>query len=146
MTAPTTVSIEVRRVIPAPVDDVFRAWIDPALLAQWIAPGELQASVDCFEPRVGGAYRVTMRDDTQGEMHVVAGKFLEIAAPHRLRMTWAWENDSERPSLVTVDFVSRDAATEVVVRHDRLSEEEAALHETGWGLCLDQLGGTVAAS
>jgi hypothetical protein len=41
---------------------------------------------------------------------------------------------------VSVEFIERGAATEVVLRHEGLpSDEERAKHEHGWTGCVDKL-------
>ncbi len=143
MTCTELQTIEIRRLIPAEPQEVFEAWIDPRLLARWFAPGELVATVDCFEPTAGGGFKITMRDHARGETHVVGGKFVEILAPTRIVMTWSWESEPEPASLVSVDFVTKSNGTEVVIQHDQLTEGEAALHRDGWNACLDKLEATV---
>ena len=143
MTCTGLQAIEVRRLIRSGPEEVFEAWIDPRLLARWFAPGELVATVDCFEPTAGGGFRITMRDHDRGETHVVSGKFVEIVAPSKIVMTWSWEGEPEPDSLVTVAFATRPGGTEVVIQHDQLTEEAAALHRDGWNACLDKLEGAL---
>ncbi len=42
MTAPTSVTIV--RTFACPIDEVFAAWTDPALLRRWLAPGPARFS------------------------------------------------------------------------------------------------------
>jgi uncharacterized protein YndB with AHSA1/START domain len=43
----------VERVLDANIDDVYNAWTDPALLAQWITEG---GTVEKADIRVGGEF------------------------------------------------------------------------------------------
>ena len=66
----------------------------------WDTP---EAEVDL---RVGGGYRLAMRDPGSGDVHVVAGEYTEVVPPERLAYTWTWEHDSpgSAGSIVTVLF------------------------------------------
>ena len=49
------------RIIKAPRQAVYRAFIDPELLARWLAPDTMQAYVHELHPREGGKIRMTLR-------------------------------------------------------------------------------------
>ena len=50
--------VRLERTIPAPPDQVYRAWLDPEVLRRWLAPGGLEVSRLELEARVGGRLRV----------------------------------------------------------------------------------------
>ena len=54
----TTPVVRLERVIAAPPHDVYRAWLDPDLLQQWLAPGGITVERAEVEARVGGRYRI----------------------------------------------------------------------------------------
>lgn len=134
----TTVRLE--RTFDASAEAVFDAWTHPEVLRRWWAAGEdwttPEAEVDL---RVGGGYRLTMRDPG-GAACTVVGEYLEISRPERLRYTRRWADGEEGDSVVDVRFVERGGRTTVVLEHARLptarSREE---HERGWSACLATL-------
>ncbi|HEV2139810.1 MAG TPA: SRPBCC domain-containing protein [Candidatus Dormibacteraeota bacterium] len=128
--------IEVRRLVAAPVAEVFRWWSEPALLERWMSPiGTVEAEVDL---RVGGNLRIVMKGEAVEIEH--RGHFVEIDPPRRLAFTWE-SIYTNGPSLVTVSFErDGDAATNVVIVHSRLSPGAAASHAGGWAAMLDRLG------
>ena len=95
------------------------------------------------DPVVGGSYRIVMHqpDDMVVE-HV--GKYLEIAPPRRLVFTWASPATQHKDSLVTIEFIESDSATEVSLTHEQLPEYMAQAHVGGWTSALDKLAARVA--
>ena len=65
--------IESVRIFDAPVELVFRAWTEPALLAQWFGPRTFTNPVCEADPRVGGKWRIVMRDTNGVDYSAAAG-------------------------------------------------------------------------
>ena len=83
-----------------------------------------------------------MRPPEGDSAYVCIGTYREVRAPERLVYTWAWESPSpfDGETVVTVEFIDRGDATEVVLTHELFSSEEARdEHEKGWNGVLDQL-------
>lgn len=131
-------TLEVRRTIPAPRERVFDAWTQAKELNRWSAPPPMTPSAE-VDLRVGGRYRVVMRGP-DGVDRRVGGVYRTIERPSKLVYTWKWEESPMPDSVVTVEFLDRGKATEVVLRHEGLSDVESrARHEHGWNGCLDNL-------
>jgi uncharacterized protein YndB with AHSA1/START domain len=133
-------SVEVRRRLPAPPDEVFRWWTEPELMQKWMTPtGDVEASVDL---RAGGALRVVMSGGGMVIEHV--GTFLEIDRPNRLVFTWASRYTGPNTSLVTVEFhPAAGNATDLRITHTELPEEATTSHGGGWIAMLDRLEGAL---
>ena len=133
-------SLVIRRALNAPVDRVFKAWTDPKLMQRWFCPGQMTAHVDA-DPRVGGAYRIEMRE-ASGETHTVAGTYQEIAENARLVFSWRWEG-SQMETIVRVDFkASGSNQTDLTIVHSGFDGEDTRdKHNAGWTACLDKLEG-----
>src|SRR6187399_217541 len=97
-------AVVVRRTIAASAEDLFDAWLDPEALAQWMRPGEIRSTVARVEPRVGGAYEITMHGSA-GSSYVHKGVYRAIDRPKRLVFTWHSPATEQKETLVTVDFV-----------------------------------------
>jgi glutathione S-transferase len=124
---------------------VFEAWTDPKQLNLWSAPEpmEVEAEVDL---RVGGRYRILMKG-SDGGVFTAVGEYREIDPPHRISYTWKWEEEGNDyyDTLVTVEFLDRDGATEVVLVHELFPDAEiAGKHTEGWTSCLNRLEGLYA--
>lgn len=140
------VVLRVTRTFDATVEQVFDAWTNPEVLRRWWAAGETwETPLAEVDLRPGGRYRLSMRNAETGEVHTVGGEYREVVRPERLAYTWSWETNVEQmtgseDTLVVVDFVVSDGATEVVVTHSGFANEElAGMHEHGWIACLDNL-------
>ncbi|MGA8576689.1 MAG: SRPBCC domain-containing protein [Candidatus Cybelea sp.] len=143
--APAVPALVIRRVLKAPRERVFAAWAEPEMLRRWLAPGEMRVSRLDFDPRAGGAYRITMLSP-EGEPFVVHGTIRDLRAPERLSMTWQWEDDNGAPegneTILTLDFYDRDGDTELVLTHENLTDAQSRdRHEHGWNDILDKMPG-----
>jgi uncharacterized protein YndB with AHSA1/START domain len=58
---------DLTREFDAPLELVRRAWTDPDLVKQWLGPRRLEMIIERWEPRAGGAYRYTHRDEAGNE-------------------------------------------------------------------------------
>ena len=134
--------LRVTRLIKAPRDRIFVAWITPDDLLKWFGPEECRVLSARVHPRVGGEYQLRLQTENYGEISL-HGIFRELKQPDKLVYTW---NMSGHPklefgeSLVTVEFLDRSGSTEVQITHDGLPNEEVKQdHDQGWNGCLDKL-------
>jgi uncharacterized protein YndB with AHSA1/START domain len=133
-----TGTVRLERTYDATAEAVFDAWTNPEVLRRWwkANPGwnDAEAEVDL---RVGGAYRLAMRDPEAGEDYVVRGTYREISRPDRLVYSWAWEGTGPyagHESEVAVSFMEQEPGrTTVVIEHAGLLDDSSrAAHRRGW--------------
>jgi uncharacterized protein YndB with AHSA1/START domain len=81
------------RVINAPREALYRAFIDPAALVVWLPPGEMTGEIYSFDARVGGEYRMSLfypsseqvhRGKTSEKEDSVTVRFVELTPPVRI--------------------------------------------------------------
>jgi len=137
-------TIRLVQMVPAPVDQVFAAWTNPASMADWYAPtDEFTTPIAEADPRVAGMYKVGMKRNDQEFTNIVSGQYCRIEAPHCICFTWAWE--APRPDVhetqVTLEFRPKGAdSTELTLIHERFRDEEQQKgHTEGWTGCLSRL-------
>ncbi len=137
--------VKVFKVVKAPVEEVFNAWIDPEQRKKWwSASPEHSCSLCEIDGREGGSYRLGMHKDDQE--WVVVGEFLEVNPTSKLKFTWSWEHVPELSnSVVTVEFnpidIDGTPATELVLIHEKLADPSMrSEHNHGWVGCLHSLG------
>jgi uncharacterized protein YndB with AHSA1/START domain len=135
-TAPA--SIRVRRRIAAPAQALFEAWLDPNAIAAWMRPFDTVRTEAQANPVVGGSYRIDMHQPDGGVVEHV-GKYVAIDPPRRLVFTWASPATQHKDSLVTIEFIESDGATEVVLTHEQLPEYMAQAHVGGWTSAFEKL-------
>jgi uncharacterized protein YndB with AHSA1/START domain len=127
--------VQIVRTIPAPREQVFRAWTDPDQLRRWWGPGEFTCPEAEVDLRPGGTYRLVMQPP-RGEPFVVAGTYREVEPPARLVYTWRWETGPAADgseSLVSVEFREQGERTELVLTHtDFPASHGPAPYEMGW--------------
>lgn len=137
----TTHSLQVRRTIPASPQRVYQAWTDPKILADWFAPSaDFTTIVHGADARVGGAYRIEMRN-ASGASHIAVGEYRELVPGKRLAFTWRWaEKAGMTETLVTVEFQPEGTQTVVVLTHTLFqTPADRDDHTKGWNGCLSRL-------
>ncbi len=136
----TVPAITIRREFAFPAATLFDAWLDPELVAEWMRPGSFAKSVVRIDPREGGKFEILMQSPGGEVPH--RGVYRKIDRPNRLVFTWISPHTQERETLVTVDFIAKGKATEIVVRHEGLPDEKAInAHTGGWTTILERLSG-----
>jgi uncharacterized protein YndB with AHSA1/START domain len=134
----------VRRVLPVARERVFAAWLDPVSLAQWMRPGETTDAVVEVDARVGGRFRIVMRQGRRGnEDYEHRGEYLVIQPPSLLSFTWISAATDQQPTVVTVELLERGANTELVLTHRRLRPDKIESHRMGWTDIVRRLGETL---
>jgi len=144
------VAVRLERTLHAPPDRVFRAFLDPDLIRQWIAPDDLAVDRVTVDARVGGRIDVwhSRNGASTGRFE---GHFLKIDPPRELVYRWAFvgtepEKGEYYDTLVTVRLrPESEGQTRISVVHERLEElRRGAPHihvqlVPGWTNCLDKL-------
>ncbi len=132
--------VRVERTFAASAEAVFDAWTSPDVMRRWLHCGPdwdtPEAEVDL---RVGGEVRVVMRkpDRTDAEAR---GQYVLIDRPHRLVMTWTFDDDPTNEQLIELSFTESEGATTVLLVNSRIStDERRAGQDWGWQGCLEQL-------
>ena len=134
-----TIALVVRRLIQATPERLFEAWTKPTQLRVWWGPEGVKCEGAEVDLRVGGRYRID-NAFPDGRVVVLVGEFEVIERPNRLIYTWRVEGSPGASERVTVRFEAKDAATEVIVTHERIPDEPLRdQHRRGWQGCLDGL-------
>jgi len=134
----------IRKIISAPREIVYQSWIDSLRLQKWWALNDkFETTVVQLDLKIGGEYRLGMKETNSGNEFIVTGKYISIVPPQLLEYSWRWENESggyNEESHVKVEFISREDSTELVITHSRLYDSDVRHeHEIGWNECLKQL-------
>jgi uncharacterized protein YndB with AHSA1/START domain len=100
---PNLPTIRIIRDFDAPREKVFRAWIEPELVAQWLGPKSTEMRIDEWNARTGGNYRYAAVQDGE-EVAAFYGSFHEVRPSERLVQTFTWEGMPDGVSLETMTF------------------------------------------
>jgi uncharacterized protein YndB with AHSA1/START domain len=87
-----TNSVELRRILKATPDRVFRAFTTAAAMAKWLPPHGFTGTVHAMDARAGGRYAMSFTNFTTGHTHAFGGEYLEFIPGERLRYTAEFDN------------------------------------------------------
>lgn len=112
-------SVHLHRVLAAPPEKIYRAFLDPDAMARWLPPNGFTGKVHHAEPKVGGTYRMSFTNFTTGSSQAFGGKYLELVPNERLRYTDVFE-DPGLPGeiVVTVSLKKVSVGTEVTISQE----------------------------
>jgi uncharacterized protein YndB with AHSA1/START domain len=132
--------VRIERTFAASAEDVFDAWTSPEVMRRWFhcAPDWATPEAD-VDLHVGGKVRVVMRkpDGTEVEAQ---GEYMLIERPHRLVMTWAFDDDPSNEQLIELTFSeSGDSTTVLMVNSGISTNERRDAQDWGWSGCLGEL-------
>jgi uncharacterized protein YndB with AHSA1/START domain len=82
--------VRIIREFDASADKVFRAHIDPDLVAQWLGPRGLTMRIDHYDGRTGGSYRYVHTDE-DGNDYGFYGSFHEVRPSELIVQTFTFE-------------------------------------------------------
>jgi uncharacterized protein YndB with AHSA1/START domain len=136
----TLIVVRLARRFSARPDQVFDAFLDPALAGRFMfaTPTGHMTKVE-IDPRVGGSFTFVDRRDGRDVSHV--GTYLEIERPRRLVFSFAVGGASSDPDRVTIEIVALATGCELTLTHEMKPEwaEYADRTEAGWGMILQGL-------
>jgi uncharacterized protein YndB with AHSA1/START domain len=146
-------AVRLQRTIPAPPEQVYRAWLDPAFLTRWMAPGSLEVTRAEVDERVGGRFRI-WQAGPQGEAGGFEAELLELVPNERIVLRWGFVGPDRTAgpvydSLLTVTVREAPGGTELTLVHERLDALREAMPDvadsvgTGWEMALDKLVATL---
>ena len=102
----TTVDFDASRLL------VFRAFMEPDLLSQWLGPRRVTMTIDEYDPRDGGRYRYT-HHDPEGNTYTFHGVFHGDPSLEGAVQTFEYEGAPGHVSMDTLTLEERDGRTYV---------------------------------
>jgi uncharacterized protein YndB with AHSA1/START domain len=137
--------VRIERTFAASAEEVFDAWTSPEVMRRWFhCFPEWETPEAEVDLRVGGKLRVVMRrpDGVEAGMH---GEYRLIDRPHRLVMTWTFDDAPANEQLMELSFSESGGSTTVLLVNSGISTgERRDAQDWGWHGCLDELESVVA--
>ena len=93
--------VKLHRVFSAPVEKVFKAFVDPDAIASWLPPYGFVCKVHNMDVKIGGTYKMTFINFTTGGKHSFGGEYLEIAPNEKLKYTDRFDNPNLPGQMIT---------------------------------------------
>jgi len=101
MPANNTNTVRLHRVLRAPPERIYRAFIDADAMAKWLPPNGFTGKVHQMDAKVGGSYRMSFTNFSTGKSHSFGGTYLELKPHERIRYTDKFENPNLPGEMVT---------------------------------------------
>lgn len=142
---PETTTLRLTRVIKAPAERIYKAFLDPDALAKWIPPHGFTGHVHQMDARVGGSYRMSFSTINKSWTQFFGGKYLELKPYEKIVHTDSFEgNDPNFPPghemKVTVTFRPVKDGTQVDIVQENIPKGPAGEGAPeGWKQSLDNL-------
>jgi uncharacterized protein YndB with AHSA1/START domain len=143
--------------VNVPRAKVYRALLDARAVATWKVPTGMTCHVHAFDPREGGAFRISLTYDeptgagkTTAHTDTYHGRFVKLVPNEQVVEVVEFETtDPELRGEMTITTTLTDTdggGTDILAVHDRLPPGlSSADNETGWREALAKLAALVEA-
>ena len=112
-------TIRLHRVLKAPPERVYRAFLEPDAMVKWLPPNGFTAKVHSMDARVGGSHRMSFTNFSTGSSHSFGGTYLEMVPNERIRYSDAFDDPSLPGAMqVTVEMKKVSCGTELTVTQE----------------------------
>jgi uncharacterized protein YndB with AHSA1/START domain len=142
-----TNTIRLHRVLRAPAERVYRAFVDPDAMVKWFPPHGFTAKVHASDVRVGGGYRMSFANFGSGTSHSFGGTYVELEPGQRIRYTDRFDDPNLAGDMhVTITLRTVASGTELeIVQEGVPAVIPADGCYVGWQQSLSQLADLVEA-
>lgn len=137
----STNTVRLHRVLRAPAERVYRAFLDPDAMAKWLPPHGFTGKVHQMDARVGGGHRMSFTNFSTGSSHAFGGTYVELTPHERIRYTDRFDDPNLPGELqVTITFRTVSCGTELTVVQEGIPAViPAESCYLGWQESLSQL-------
>ena len=134
-------TIRLHRVLKAPPERVYRAFLDPAAMSKWLPPYGFTCTVHQVDGKAGGAHKASFTNFTTGKSHSFGGKYLELKPDELIRYTDKFDDPSLPGEMtVTVTLKKVLCGTELNIEQAGVPDViPAEMCYLGWQESLQQL-------
>lgn len=136
-----TGTVRLHRVLRAPPERVYRAFLEADAVAKWLPPHGFTCQVHQLDARVGGSHHMSFRNFSTGHSHSFGGTYLALVPNEQLRYTDRFD-DPTLPGMLEVSVTLRLVAcgTELDIVQAGIPEAiPEAMCYLGWQESLAQL-------
>ena len=118
-----TGTVRLHRVLRAPPDRVYRAFIDPDAMAKWLPPNGFTGKVHQMDAKVGGTYKMSFTNFNTGHAHSFGGRYVELVPGERLRYTNVFDDPNLKGEMTTTVTLKKSiAGTDVSITQEGIPE------------------------
>lgn len=111
-----TNTIRLHRVLRAPAERIYRAFLDPEAMVKWLPPNGFTAKVHHLDAKVGGTYKMSFKNFTTGKSHSFGGTYVKLEPGELIQYTDKFD-DPNLPGQMTATITFRKVSvgTEIFV-------------------------------
>jgi len=142
-----TGTVRLHRVLRAPPERIYRAFLDPDAMAKWLPPHGFTGKVHQIDAKVGGSYKMSFTNFSNRQKHSFGGKYLELFPGERIVHTDKFDDPNLAGEMkTTIVFKKVSVGTDVSVVQEGIPEMiPAEMCYLGWQESLVLLGQLVEA-
>jgi uncharacterized protein YndB with AHSA1/START domain len=112
-------TIRLHRVLAAPPERVYKAFIDPDAKCKWMPPNGFTGKIHHMDARVGGSYRMSFTNFTTGSSHSFGGEYVEMVPGEKLCYTDKFDDPNLPGAMsVTITFKKVGSGTELSITQE----------------------------
>jgi uncharacterized protein YndB with AHSA1/START domain len=112
-------TIQLHRVLRAPPERVYRAFLDADAMVKWLPPRGFTGKVHALDARVGGQHRMSFTNFSTGQAHSFGGTYLELVPHERIRYTDLFDDPNLPGEIqVTLSFERVSCGTELSIKQE----------------------------
>ena len=137
----TVGTVRFHRVLRAPPERVYQAFLDAGAMAKWLPPYGFTCQVQQMDAKVGGTFRMSFTNFTTGSGHSFGGEYLELVPNERIRYNDKFDDPNLPGEMqVTVVFAKVSCGTEInIVQEGIPALIPVEMCYLGWQESLAQL-------
>jgi uncharacterized protein YndB with AHSA1/START domain len=94
-------TVRLHRVIRAPAERVYRAFLDPDALAKWMPPHGFTGKIYHIDAEIGGTYKMSFTNFSTGQTIAFGGKYLELVPNERICNTDVFDDPNLPGEMIT---------------------------------------------
>jgi uncharacterized protein YndB with AHSA1/START domain len=113
----STNTIRLHRVLRAPAERVYRAFLDPEAKVKWLPPHGFTGKIHEMDARVGGGYKMSFTNFSTGSSHTFGGTYVELIPNEKIRYTDKFDDPNlpgEMQVTITLKEVSCGTELDIV--------------------------------
>jgi uncharacterized protein YndB with AHSA1/START domain len=116
-------SITLHRVLRAPAQVIYRAFLEPAAMCKWLPPHGFVAQVHSSDPRIGGSYTMSFTNFRTGQTHSFGGTYVELTPHSKIRYTDAFDDPNLPGTMaVTISLRPVTSGTDVTIKQENVPD------------------------
>lgn len=138
-------TVRLHRIIRAPADRIYRAFLDPRAMVKWSPPHGFVGEVQKMDARVGGGYRMSFTNLNTGQSHHFGGTYVELSPGERIRYTDKFDDPNMSGEMsITITLRKVLCGTELTIVQENVPAQiPVEFCYAGWQESLSMLAALV---